>query len=133
MTGYKPIARVVLVDGHETYRRYLHDFLEKRLQLHVVGEADDGEAALRIVEELVPDAVLVDVATPRVGGLMLTRRIAAEHPDVKVIALSLYGDREFERAVFEAGASGFLTKDEAVDRLPRALRTVAAGHVYRGR
>lgn len=131
-----PITRVLLIDGHATYRSYLRNFLEKHLRLQVVGEAGDADAALRLLDEAEADAALVDVGRPgdfELDGIEITRRIVATRPALKVIALSLYEERQFADALLQAGASAFVIKDDAVDQLPSALRTVAAGRVYRAR
>jgi DNA-binding NarL/FixJ family response regulator len=98
--------------------------------LHVVAEAEDGAAALQQVRNVMPDLVLMDVAMPVVSGIEATRHIIADFPGVKVLALSLHADRQFVTAILEAGASGYVLKDDGVQELIQAIRLVAAGGTY---
>lgn len=99
--GQEAVTRILLVDGHADYRRQLHALLVAEPGLEVVGEA----TALRLVEELEPDVVLMEVVMPEPGGFEATRRILAARPEVRLIALSLHCDPAFVRGMFAAGAS----------------------------
>jgi DNA-binding NarL/FixJ family response regulator len=123
------MTRVVLVDDQALIRGGLRALLEAEPDLTVVGEAADGEEAVKTVADTMPDVVLMDIRMPRTDGLEATRRIAAdpalEH--VKVLVLTTF---EVDEYVFEAlrvGASGFLLKDEEPTELLRAVRVVANG------
>jgi DNA-binding NarL/FixJ family response regulator len=93
----------------------------------VVGEAPDGETAVREVAELRPDIVVMDVSMPGIGGIEATRRIRASCPAVLVVGLSAHEDRGYRQQMLDAGASGFVVKREAADELMRAVRAAAAG------
>jgi DNA-binding NarL/FixJ family response regulator len=123
------MTRVVLVDDQALIRGGLRALLEAEPDLTVVGEAADGDEAVKTVADTMPDVVLMDIRMPRTDGLEATRRIAAdpalEH--VKVLVLTTF---EVDEYVFEAlrvGASGFLLKDEEPTELLRAVRVVANG------
>ncbi|MFE4975936.1 response regulator [Kitasatospora sp. NPDC056651] len=123
------MIRVLLADDQLLVRAGFRALLDMEDDLAVVGEADDGEAALRLARELVPDVVLMDVRMPRMDGLEATRRIAEDPAlsSVRVVVLTTF---ELDEYVFEAlrsGASGFLVKDTEPADLLRAVRVAVAG------
>ena len=119
--------RILLADDHEPFRQRLRKLLLKTPDLDLVGEAGNGEEAVRLAGELKPDIVIMDVVMPRLNGVEATRRITREFPSIKVIALSLHGDNGFRRAMLDAGASIYLLKDNVGHELPRVLRSIAVG------
>ncbi len=98
--------------------------------MRVVAEADDGRATVRMVREISPDVVIMDVAMPDLNGIEATRQIVAEFPKIKVIALSMYADQRFVLNMLKAGASGYLLKDCAFEELTRAIRLVMSHKTY---
>jgi DNA-binding NarL/FixJ family response regulator len=98
--------------------------------IEVTGEAADGREAIRLVEELCPDVVLMDVMMPGLNGLEAAERLVKEHPNVRVIILSMYAAEEFVLQAIRAGASGYLLKNAKTAELEQALRSVAAGQTY---
>ncbi|HPS78955.1 MAG TPA: response regulator transcription factor [Thermoanaerobaculaceae bacterium] len=123
-------VRIVLADDHRIVREGLRDLLERRTDLKVVGEAADGEAAVRLAHELAPDIVILDVSMPKLNGIEATRQIVAVCPSVRVLALSMHSDRRFVIEMLKAGASGYLLKDGAFDELIHAIESVMARAAY---
>ena len=122
--------RVLLVDDQALFREGLRTLLSIQPDLQVVGEAADGEAALRLAPTLRPAVVLMDLRMPVLGGVAATRRLHAEHPDCRVIVLTTFDDDE---AVFEglrAGAVGYLLKDTPSEKLGEAIRAAARGESF---
>ncbi len=121
--------KVLLADDHRMMRDGLRAVLE-RAGVEVVGEAANGHEAVAEVRRVRPDVVVIDVAMPQLNGIDATRRLAADLPGIKVIALSMNADRRYVIAMLEAGASGYLLKNSASDELLNALDVVARGHTY---
>ena len=118
---------ILLVDDHSIVRIGLKALLNYEKDMSVVGEAKNGEEALRLVRQLQPDVVIMDLLMPRMNGADATRQIRSEHPDTKVIILTSYGtSADLARAVAN-GAVGAQVKDTPPQRLLTAIRTVAAG------
>ncbi|GAA2978840.1 response regulator [Kitasatospora sp. NPDC058063] len=123
------MIRVLLADDQLLVRAGFRALLDLQDDLTVVGEADDGEAALRLARELVPDVVLMDIRMPRMDGLEATRRIA-EDPALSPVRVVVLTTFELDEYVFEAlrsGAAGFLVKDTEPAELLRAIRVAVAG------
>ncbi len=122
--------RILLADDHKITRQGLRSLLEKQPDMEVVAEAEEGRTAVRLVRELVPNVVIMDVSMPDLNGMEATRRIVAEFPNVKIIALSMHSDSLFVTEMLRSGASGYLLKDCAFEELERAIRTVMANKTY---
>jgi len=119
--------RLLLADDHAVVRAGTRELLERQPDLHIVGEAVDGEEAVRLTQELQPDVVVMDVRMPKISGVEATRRIKTENPDVRVLVLTAHDDDEYVFALLQAGANGYLLKTAEIDELVRAIRTVYAG------
>jgi DNA-binding NarL/FixJ family response regulator len=119
--------RVVVADDQAAVREGLAIMLGLLDDVEVVGEAADGEEALRLVAEHAPDVVLMDLRMPRCDGVEATGRIRAEHPATQVVVLTTYADDEHILAALRAGARGYLTKDSTRVQIAQAVRTAAAG------
>lgn len=122
-----PSIRIVLADDHPVVRRGIRSMLEKAAGLTVVGEADDGEHALALVDQLAPDVLLLDMEMPGMGGLEVARRLLAGGSTVRVLALSAHVDEQYIFGLLDHGAAGYLTKDEAPTTIVEAVRGVARG------
>jgi len=125
-----PLITVLLVDDHDLVRVGIRRLLADVQGIKVVGEAKSGEEAVRIVRDLQPNVVLMDVKMPGIGGLEATRKLLRADPSVKVIAVTVYGDEPFPSRLLQAGAAGYLTKGSSVDEMVHAIRTVYSGQRY---
>lgn len=123
MTG----VRVLLVDDQSLFREALATLLAVHEGVEVVGEAGDGDEALRKAAELAPDVVLMDLRMPVLDGIGATRRLRVEQPAVRVIALTTFDDDEDVFAALRAGAVGYLLKDVSSARLVEAVHAAARG------
>lgn len=123
-------TKILLVDDHKILRDGICSIVKGYPDMEVIGEAADGITALRLVEELLPDVVIMDISMPDLNGIDATRKIVADHPKIKVIALSMHHDKQFVSEIFKAGASGYLLKDCAFDELEHAVRIVMDGKTY---
>lgn len=123
-------TRIVLADDHRMFRQALRAMLECEPGIEVVGEASDGVELLRIALQTLPDVVCIDIGMPNLNGIEATRRLLALHPAIKVIGLSAYNDRDFILDMLKAGASAYVTKNEAGDELLRALKAVRLNRKY---
>lgn len=123
-------TRILLADDHQLFRHALRTMLERDPAMQVVGEAGDGHELLRIAGEKPADVACVDVGMPRMNGIEATRRLLAQHADIKVIGLSAMTDRDFVLDLLKAGAAGYVTKGESGEELLRAIKAVRAHRKY---
>ncbi len=122
--------RIMLVDDHQVIREGLRSLIEKQADLSVIAEADDGRAAVSLAGEMEPDVIVMDVAMPEMNGMEATRQIKISHPDIKILALSMYPDKGYVTEMLKAGASGYLPKNCAFGELVTAIRTIINNQVY---
>ncbi|MEI5098066.1 response regulator transcription factor [Streptomyces sp. PmtG] len=125
--GGKAPARVVVVDDQTVVREGIVMLLGLLPGVEVVGAGGDGEEAVRLVAELAPDVVLMDLRMPRCDGAEATRRIRAEYPGTQVVVLTTFADDESLFPALRAGARGYLTKDAGGDEIVRAIEDVLSG------
>ena len=120
---------VVIADDHPLSREGVRQFLEMEGDIEVVGEASDGLELLSLIEQQLPgpDVALVDARMPRMDGVEATKRIRARFPNVRVLMLSAFDDRELVFSAVEAGARGYILKDREADHLIEAVRSVVSG------
>jgi DNA-binding NarL/FixJ family response regulator len=117
----------VLTDDHPVVRAGIRKLLEQAADITVVGEASDGVQTLRMVEELAPDVLLLDMEMPRMTGVQVAQHLQASGSPVRVLALSTYDDEQYIFGLLESGAAGYLTKEEAPETIIEAVRGVVRG------
>ena len=123
--------RIIIVDDHRLLRAGLKSLLEKN-GFQVVGEADDGRHAARLVAKLKPQAAITDISMPGRNGIEFTRQIHRQFPDVKVLIVTMHNETRFIMESFAAGAAGYLLKDSGFEEISNALKVVLAGRKYIG-
>jgi two-component system, NarL family, response regulator NreC len=123
-------TRILLVDDHAVVRQGFKMILSAQPDMEIVGEAGNGREAVELAGQLKPDVVLMDVAMPELNGIEATRRLVAQDPHIRVIALSMHKDNVYVREILRAGARGYLLKDSGAGDLVTAIRAVASGESY---
>jgi DNA-binding NarL/FixJ family response regulator len=123
-------VRILLVDDHKIMRDGLRSLLEKESDFEVVAEAEDGQAAVRVLREVKPDLVIMDVAMPDMNGIEATTKIRAIAPKVKILALTMHSDKNYLTGMLRAGTAGYLLKDCAAEELVKAIRQIMAGRGF---
>jgi DNA-binding NarL/FixJ family response regulator len=126
----KPVVRVLVVDDHEPFRRFLCTTLQARPELHVVGEASDGVEAVQRAEELQPDLIFLDIGMPRLNGLEAASRISRLIPAAKILLISQENDADVIAAALSDGAKGYVLKLDASLELLPALESVLRGEQF---
>lgn len=124
------MIRILIADDHGIVRAGLKLLLNRISGTEVVAEASDGREAVRLAKAFQPDIVLIDVAMPLLNGLDAARQIVRENPRTGIIVLSMYMDESYILRALDAGARGYLIKDNADDELENAIRSVAAGRPF---
>jgi DNA-binding NarL/FixJ family response regulator len=120
---------VLLVDDHSLVRRGFRRILEDAPDITVVGEAGNGDEAIKLTDQLAPQLVVMDCAMPGTSGLVATRRILEKHPDIAILMLSMHSEDTLVRQALEAGARGYILKSAVDLELVSAIRRVAAGEL----
>jgi len=127
MTVESPIIRVLIVDDHIIVRRGIKALLAETDDIEVIGEADNGQEAIRLAKELEPDVILMDLLMPKMDGIEATRQVIAQQPHMRVLVLtSFVGDEKIFPAI-KAGAMGYLLKDSEPSELIRTIYGVHRG------
>lgn len=121
---------IILADNHQIIRQGLALLLAGEPDMRVVGEAADCRTTMKLIQELSPKVVIMDISMPDLNGVEATRRILSQYPEIKVIALSMHSDSLFVLNMLNAGASGYLLKDCALEELVKAIRTVVTQKIY---
>jgi DNA-binding NarL/FixJ family response regulator len=122
--------RVALVDDHPVVLAGIKALLAEASDIELVGEATSGVAALRMIQDLVPDVAVIDISLPDLNGIDLARRAGALAPEVKLLVLTVHEDRAYVQPLLQAGVKGYLLKRSAAEDLVRAIRAIKAGGIY---
>jgi two-component system invasion response regulator UvrY len=124
------LITVLLVDDHDLVRAGVKSLLNEVTDIQVIGEAANGEDAVKVAREKQPNIVLMDVRMPGIGGLEATRKLLRAVPEAKVIALTVCGEEPFPSKLLQAGAAGYLTKGSGIEEMVQAIRAVHLGKRY---
>jgi two-component system, NarL family, response regulator LiaR len=119
--------KILLVDDHPLMLLALRGILEKQNNFEVIAEAKDGEMAVKLALELVPDVVIMDISIPVINGIEATRRIKKERPNVNILVLTIHDDEEHVFEILKAGADGYLIKNASTKEILYAINSIAAG------
>ncbi len=125
-----PRTRIMIADDHVLVREGIRALLALHDDVEVVGEASDGKEAITMADKLRPDIVLMDISMPGLGGLEATVEIKKTNPDIKILVLSQYDDKEYVRRFLKAGVAGYILKKAVGEELITAIRAVARGEAY---
>lgn len=124
------VVTVLLADDHKLFREGLKRILNMEPDLEVIGECADGNQVLEFCKRRKPDVVLLDINMPAANGVVTTEKLLEQHPDIKIIILSIHDDESYVFETLRKGASGYLLKDMEAESLIEAIRTVAEGNAY---
>lgn len=130
ISHWKREMRILIVDDHEPTRTEMRSLIEREPDMNVVAEVATGEESVSLARAEHPDIVVMDILLPGMNGIEATRRILAEQPATKVLALSNHFGDSLVKAILNAGSLGYVLKGKAFEELIPALRSVAAGRQY---
>ena len=125
-----PTIRVIVADDHTILRAGIRSMLERIAGVQVVAEVADGAATLACIAEMRPDLVFMDIAMAGMNGLEATWQLKRDHPQVKVVILSMHANGEYVEQALQLGASGYLLKDARVEEIAEAVRQIQLGEIY---
>ncbi|MBE9199102.1 MULTISPECIES: response regulator transcription factor [unclassified Nodularia (in: cyanobacteria)] len=126
------MIKVLLVDDQNLIRQGLKALLELEPDLEIVGEAENGEQAIKLSQQLQPDVILMDIRMPIMDGVAATREIQTRCPEIKILVLTTFDDDEYVKAALQNGAMGYLLKDTPSEELAVAIRAVYKGYAHLG-
>jgi NarL family two-component system response regulator LiaR len=126
---YPEKTRIMLADDHPLLRQALRDVLEKEPDFEIIAEASDGEEAVRLATELLPDVVIMDISMPKLNGLEATKQIKESCFSIAVLVLTVHSDSEHILSILRAGAGGYLTKSVYGNEVINAVRALVSGEI----
>ncbi len=124
------MVRILIVDDHTLMRSGIRALLDKSEDLRIVGEAGDGHEALRLIKELNPHVVLMDISIPGLNGLEVAAKVRKEYPAVRVVFLSMHSSEEYILKALNVGAAGYVLKDATTSELELAVRCATKGETF---
>lgn len=122
-------VRILIADDHKMFRDGIRALLRQEPDFEIVGEAENGQLAVTRARKLQPDVVIMDISMPELNGVEATRKVLAETPTCRVIALSMHADRRFVLETLRAGAAGYVLKDSPFSELVQIIRSALAGEI----
>jgi DNA-binding NarL/FixJ family response regulator len=122
--------KIILADDHILVREGFKSLLNRKKEFEVVGEAENGQALLQMIDDISPDILLVDISMPHLNGIEAIAQIKKINPNLKLIMLTMHEEAEYIVKSIQAGANGYLLKNVEPDELEKAIKTVAAGGKY---
>lgn len=122
--------RIILAEDHVLMRKGIKKILQENPELAVIGEASDGLELLHMLEESVPDMVILDISMPRMKGLDAIRLIKGHHPEVKILILTMHKNKEYLYQAMDSGADGYVLKEEPPESFHAAIKAIRSGKNY---
>jgi DNA-binding NarL/FixJ family response regulator len=123
----QPKVRILLADDHPLVLLALRTLLAKEADFEVIAEVSDGEEAVKVASQMIPDITIMDISMPKLNGIEATKQIKEKCPDIAVLVLTVHDDIEHSLAILEAGADGYLTKSMFVEGIVQAIRIITSG------
>lgn len=118
--------RIILADDHPMLRQALRNVLEREPDFEIIAEANDGEEAVQLATQMIPDVVIMDISMPKLNGLQATREIKVKCPSIDILVLTVHSDSEHILSILQAGAGGYLTKSVYGEELVHAIRALVS-------
>lgn len=122
--------KIIIVDDHIMLRDGIKNVVNDINDFEIIGETGDGYEAISLAKILKPDIILMDISLPNINGIEVTRRIKKDHPNIKIIGLTMHDNEEYLSQMLQAGASGYIIKKAAASELQEAIRIVSRGESY---
>jgi len=122
--------KVFFVDDHDMFREGVKPLLSSNIEIEIIGEANNGQDFLEKVAKVKPDVVLMDIAMPIMDGIEATKRARQLYPEMKILALTMFGDEKYYYQMIQSGIKGFVLKSTSITELIKAITEVAKGHSY---
>jgi len=129
-TTEKNSIKIIIADDHPLFRRGLKHALEETNDIQVIGESSNGEDLLSLIKDCIPEIILLDISMPGKSGLDLLKQLKSEYPKLPILILSVYPEEQYAIRFLKAGASGYLTKESAAEKLAEAIRKIVGGGKY---
>lgn len=121
---------IMIIDDHPLFREGLKSIVERDSRFKVVGEAGTGRQGIRMAKQLSPDLAVVDISLPDINGIQVTNEMRSAAPDVSIMIVSMHSKIDYIAEAFQAGATGYVAKDSASDRLIQGIETVLKGEYF---
>lgn len=122
--------QIILAEDHPAFRSLVRRELENNDDFQVVGEVNDGQELLDLLEQKIPDLIILDISMPNLGGIEAARRIRVSHPRVKILFLSMHKNPVYVEQAQKLGVSGYLLKEDMEQFLATAISRIRSGHTY---